>query len=93
MNKQDTCDTSTASPHSTHPRRSSILLQTLTFIRKHVLNYYLGNKTLNIRTSRITLLFCLADNVNLDFRDADIWISDKSSRSIQKANVGNYGIV
>ena len=50
-----------------------MLLRTLTFIRKHVLNYYLLNKTLNIRTSRITILFCLVDDVNVDFRDADNW--------------------
>ena len=30
-------------------------------------------KTLNIRTSRITILFCLADDVNVDFRDVDNW--------------------
>ena len=40
---------------------------------KLVLNYYLLHKTLNIRTSRITMLFCLADDVNVDFRDVDNW--------------------
>ena len=38
-----------------------------------MLNDYLLNKTLNIRTSRITILFCLADDVNVDFRDVDNW--------------------
>ena len=63
--------TSAPSPHNTHPRRSCMLLRTLTFIRKHVFNNYLLNKTLNIRSSRITILFCLADNVKLDSRDVD----------------------
>ena len=79
MNKQEnehsihTILTSAPSPHSTHPSRSCKLLRTLTFLRKHVLNYYLLNKTLNISTSRITILFCLADDVNVDFRDVDNW--------------------
>ena len=62
---------SAPSRHSAHPSRFYLmLLRTLTLIRKHVYAVLSTKKNaFNIRTARITILFCLVDDVNVDFRD------------------------